>query len=162
MIVHLGPQCALGAPQSTCAHASSRSIASGDNVSLTIDNVTTSISIAQSTPPLVPPSLPPSPPASSCGSGRPGSAIIALGLEHKDSYTPAEASRIFQYISQQEHQRHGTAYQGAGADPIALGHDADLNLDAAISPAELLIALLTQLVRKAHLDETTLAYVARL
>ena len=45
---------------------------------------------------------------------------------------------------------------------IALGHDADLNLDAAISPAELLIALLTQLVRKAHLDETTLAYVARL
>ena len=71
-------------------------------------------------------------------------------------------SRIFQYISQQEHQRHGTAYQGVGADPIALGHDADLNLDAAISPAELLIALLTQLVRKAHLDETTLAYVARL
>ena len=45
---------------------------------------------------LVPPSLPPSPTASSCGSGRSGSAIIALGLEHKDSYTPAEASRIFQ------------------------------------------------------------------
>ena len=76
--------------------------------------------------------------------------------------TRRRRSRIFQYISQQEHQRHGTAYQGAGADPIALGHDADLNLDAAISPAELLIALLTQLVRKAHLDETTPAYVARL
>ena len=97
-----------------------------------------------------------------CGPSPTGSSQLALGLQRHESYSPAEATRIYKYINEQEHAKHGAAYQGAGADPVALGHDADLNADGTVSRTELLIGLLTKLVREAHLDESTAAYVAQL
>ena len=59
---------------------------------------------------------------------------------------------------------HDTDGAVGAAEAVAAATNALLGPEALLKArvTELLIALLTQLVRKAHLDETTLAYVARL
>ena len=86
--------------------------------------------------------------------------MVALGLTDRETFTPKEAGRVYSYVNQQLLITHGAAYQGAAADPIAFGHEADLDGNRDVSRLELLLGLV-KLVRLAHWHESVGSFVAR-